>query len=378
MNIVILGLTTTSRGGIPQYTKLLFDICKIHHETQMVPIVRELGRNFYRSKDNQEVGDEDQSEQPLATLDPSNPLSWYGTARTVARTKPDLVVITWWATTYWILGIGVVINLLHRFSPNTKVVYWCHDVRFGNKAPFWPFMVNYSLAQADGYLIHTQPQAQELLKLRPDAHIKITPLPLVEGRFPNDNIPRLEARKRLQLPANGKIALFFGYIASYKGLDEFIIAGAKVRATVPDLHLVIAGEFWEDATPYKEKITQLGLGQATTIADYYIADEDVQLYFQAADVLILPYRDATQSGVATIGFDFNVPIIATEVGGMPEIITHNETGLLIPPHDAEALASILTNFFVNNLGSQLADGIRKQRDKLSPVRFLQAIETAFD
>ena len=377
MKVVILGLTTTSRGGIAQYTNSLYTLFKEHHKTYLVPIVRQLFRDIYKSKDNQDVhkpSSQEAKDEWLVSLDPANPINWLHIGWSISKLKPDGVIVTWWATTYWILSIGVVCKLIHIFAPKTRIVYWCHDVRFQGASRIRSGLVRSSLDQADGYLVHTQPQAKAILEIVPGAFVRVNPLPMLANGFPKDVLARSEARNKLGVPQTGEIALFFGYIASYKGLEDLIDAAPLVKDEVSNFHLLIAGEIGDDSAPILDIIRGLKADTFTTIVDRYIPDEEVQLYFRSANVLVLPYRDATQSGVAMLAYEFCLPIIASRVGGMPEILVHNLSGILIQPGDVRGLSRALIKFFNNDMESRLVKGMDSQQAAFAPILLMQAIE----
>jgi glycosyltransferase involved in cell wall biosynthesis len=148
----------------------------------------------------------------------------------------------------------------------------------------------------------------------------------------------------------------------------------QVLKQVPDLHLLVAGEPYDDAERYREIIDAHGLGERVHWHSDYIPSGDVPLYFSAADLVVQPYVSATQSGVAQIAFHFETPMIVTDVGGLAEVIPHEEAGFVVPPRDTGALADAVARYFTEDWSERLTAGVRRQKERYAPERLAEAIE----
>jgi glycosyltransferase involved in cell wall biosynthesis len=156
-------------------------------------------------------------------------------------------------------------------------------------------------------------------------------------------------------PPDAEVALFFGYVRHYKGLDVLLDAWPRVRAHRP-VELLVAGEFYEDPVPYRDKVAALG-SPAVRLLDHYLPDAEVETVFKAADVVVLPYRSATQSGVTHVAYAMGLPVITTDVGGLAETVVPGVTGLVARPEDPEALAEAVLSYFTQSLGPKLRSGV---------------------
>jgi glycosyltransferase involved in cell wall biosynthesis len=145
------------------------------------------------------------------------------------------------------------------------------------------------------------------------------------------------------------VILFFGYVRAYKGLDFLLRAMPRVLERV-DAELLIVGEFYDDRAKYDEIIAERGLSDRVRVVDEHVPDERVGEYFTASDLVVLPYTSATQSGITQIAFAFGVPVISTDVGGLPEVVTDGETGYIVPPADEDALAAAIVRYFEEERG----------------------------
>jgi glycosyltransferase involved in cell wall biosynthesis len=195
----------------------------------------------------------------------------------------------------------------------------------------------------------------------PDAEARKTALPIYDA-FPSEIMESALAKKSLGL--DGPVMLFFGFVRQYKGLEYLIRAMPEVLRNV-QVKLLIVGEFWEDKEPYLEAIEELGLQGNVVIMDRYVPNEEVGLYFSAADVVVLPYVDATQSAIVSLAYAFDKPVITTDVGGLPEVVSDGETGFIVPPSDSEALAKAIVKYFERDFASRLAANVKARKNALS-------------
>ena len=176
------------------------------------------------------------------------------------------------------------------------------------------------------------------------------------------NINTLDARHQLKLHPDKKTLLFFGFIRDYKGLDALIQAFDQLDDTY---QLVIAGETYGSFEKYNKMIRELSKKENVFVYNDYISDDQVPVFFSAADVCVLPYRSATQSGITSIAFHFEVPLIATDVGGLKETIQDGTTGLIVDKCEPEAIATVIRRYFEENLSDTLKAGIRDIKESLS-------------
>ena len=181
----------------------------------------------------------------------------------------------------------------------------------------------------------------------------------------------MPAASRRSLPEDRPLLLFAGFVRPYKGLDILLEALAQVNRP---LHLLVAGEFWKGVDAYRSQIDRLGLRDSWTILDRYLPDEMIANVMKRADVVVLPYRRATQSGVVQVAFGHNKPVITTDVGGLGDVVTHGVTGLLVPPNDPAAFAGAIERYFSRNLGPVLAKNIARDRDRFSWKHLVACLE----
>jgi glycosyltransferase involved in cell wall biosynthesis len=304
--------------------------------------------------------DKDPSRFPLRAdceylLDPSNPLTWLQTFRRIKGDRPDVLILQWWVP-YWAPAFASIAGLVRRFTA-TRVMFICHNVFPHERSAIDRALVRLTLTQGQFFIVQSEKDLNDLKRLMPRAEVRRTAHPIYETLARDRTMTAEEAKK--QLGVKGKVLLFFGFVREYKGLRYLLGAMPQVMERV-DVHLLVVGEFWDDKSAYLNLIEELGIAPAVTIVDRYIPNEELGLYFSAADVVVLPYVDATQSGVAQLAYGFGKPVITTSVGGIPEVVRDGETGLIVPPQDSEALGKAIVRYFEEDLGARFTLNIRAQ------------------
>ncbi len=185
-------------------------------------------------------------------------------------------------------------------------------------------------------------------------------------------LERNEARNRIGL-GDVPTLLFFGFVRAYKGLDLLLEAMPAILKRVPNARLLVVGEFFGDPQPYLDIIQQQHLGDHVQIHDEYVPTEQVALWFSAADLLVLPYRSATNSGIVQIGYNFALPSVVTDVGSLSEVVIHQKTGFVVPNAEPETLAAAVEEALAPNKREQLAENIVEERKKYSWDAFAQGL-----
>jgi glycosyltransferase involved in cell wall biosynthesis len=232
-----------------------------------------------------------------------------------------------------------------------------HEKRPGDK-----ILTKYFTGSIDGAIVMSQTVLDDLQIFRKNIPAKLSPHPLFDNY--GLSVGREEALKALNLDAENSYLLFFGFIRAYKGLDILIEAFSDKRLRNRKLKLIIAGEFYEDDTPYRNLIERHNLENDVIFYDHFIKDNEVSLFFSVADLVVQPYKTATQSGVTQIAFHFEKPMLVTDVGGLREIVQDGKCGYVVKPEPREIAESIL-DYFDNNRKVLFTEGVRQEKGKFS-------------
>jgi glycosyltransferase involved in cell wall biosynthesis len=227
-----------------------------------------------------------------------------------------------------------------------------------------------ALGEADFLILLSQQSERELRDLLPRAKYTVLYHPRYSF-FLKPGLARSEARERLGL--SGRVLLFFGYVRPYKGLKVLVEAFSQYSRKDAAARLLVVGEFYEDRASYEDMIRKSGIEDKVAFVDRYISDDEVALYFQACDLLVLPYLSATQSGVIQIAQSFGLPVITTDVGGLPEVVEDGVTGFLVPPRDPESLAAAMEKFFEGDWGPKMAPHLREAAERFSWAPVVDAV-----
>lgn len=269
-----------------------------------------------------------------------NPFNWIKVGMELSKLKPDLIVVR-----FWIPFMGPCLGTILKFvrkNQHTRIVCIAdniipHEKRFGDN-----LLTKYFIKPIHAFITMSENVFSDLRKFEP-----IKPAILVNHPL-YDNfgaiVPKTEARNHLQLPIDKKIILFFGFIRHYKGLDLLIEAMADQRVKDAEIVLLVAGEFYKDPKPYLEQIKHLGLEKSIILKTQFIQDDEVRYYICASDLVVQPYRNATQSGVTPLAYHFEKPMLVTNVGGLPMMVPNGKVGLVAEPNPKSLADSILEYF----------------------------------
>jgi D-inositol-3-phosphate glycosyltransferase len=378
MKIVLVGTAYPLRGGIAHYISLLFDaLQKRGHEVHVVTFSRQYPKILFPGKSQEEKGDAGNPIQSIQIIDSVNPFSWRRTGKVIAGLEPDMIIFKFWlpffAPAYGMIARTAKKNLAGR-GKKTKVIFIAdnvipHEKRIGDRAA-----TNYAFKPVDHFIVQSDTVERDLKIVKPAAkYIKLAhPIYNIFG----ETIDKDQARKELGIPTEVPAILFFGYIRKYKGLDILLQAMPDILRQLPELRLIIAGEFYSNEDDHKKLIEELKIpAKNLVLATDYIPNNEVAKYFSAANAAILPYRSATQSGIVQIAYNFDLPVIATDVGGLSEVVIDGKSGIITKDCSPRAIASDIIRFFTEEEEKQLRAGVREEKKKYSWESFVEGVES---
>jgi D-inositol-3-phosphate glycosyltransferase len=293
-------------------------------------------------------------------LNSINPLNWVLTGRRIKKSKPDILLIRYWLP---FLGpsLGTVARIV-KSNRHTKVICIFDNVVPHEKRPGDYSLTKYLTGSIDGAIVMSQTVLDDLKLFRRNIPVKLSPHPLFDNY--GAQVDRIEAIKTLNLDKDYSYLLFFGFVRAYKGLDLLIEAFADPRLADKRLRLIIAGEFYENDAQYKELIKKNNLGNKIILFDRFIKDGEVSLFFSVADLVVQPYKTATQSGVTQIAYHFEKPMLVTDVGGLSEIVTAGKCGYVVKP-ESGYIADAISDYFENSRKELFTEGVKQEKVKFS-------------
>ena len=365
--IVLVGPVYPFEGGISHYTGLLYRALEKRYDVTMVSYKMQYPKFLFKKEQRDYSNDSFKIEGTKYWLHTANPFNIVATAHKINRLKPDMVVIQWWhpyfAPCYFILT---------RLLRHTKVIFVCHNVFPHERFPMDRFLTKLTLQGGDGFILHSQSDAKELLSIQKNAKYQVAVHPTYNA-FKIADMSKEEARKKLGYEENETLLLFFGFVRAYKGLKYLLESMPEVLKNTDKVRLLVVGEFDKDRDEYMQRIEELGIRHAVECYEGYIPDAEVEPFFAACDVVVLPYVSATQSGIVQIAYGFEKPVIATNVGGLPEVVLDGHTGYITEACDPDALAKKILHFIKED-SNHYVDCIRKEAHRYSWDRLRESIE----
>lgn len=343
MKITVLGPAHPYRGGLASIMETMArTFAGRGHSVDVVTFTRQYPEFLFPGK-SQTVDTPPPSDLRIErAVDTVNPFNWLSVGRRLRRERPDFILMKYW-TPFMAPCFGTVARLA-RGNGHTKVI-----CQIDNVEPHEHHIVDrpfnhWYLGAVDGF-VYMSEQVHGELKAYTDAPAIFSPHPMFENF--GDRVGRGEACATLGLDPQCRYVMFFGLIRDYKGLDMLLDAWASLRRDgrlASDCRLIVAGEFYTPKEPYVRQIERSGIAGDVVLCDRFIPDSEVRHFFSAADAVVLPYRTATQSGVTQIAYKFDLPMIVTDVGGLPEIVPDGRAGIVCRP-DAESLADAVARLY---------------------------------
>jgi glycosyltransferase involved in cell wall biosynthesis len=367
MKIVIVSPAYPLRGGIANFTAQLYQELIKENEVRVFTFKRQYPKLFFPGKTQLEVGDNVDRIPSRIEIDSINPISWIKTANNIIKEKPDLVIFKYWMP-FFAICYGVIANKIRKVT-KTQTLTICHNLIPHEKNPGDDYLTKYFLSKMDYFILLSNQVANDLKKFISSPKSKVLPHPIY-SRFGN-TVDKQTALNQLKLKENNYL-LFFGFIRDYKGLDVLVEAMNLIKDQ-DEIKLIVAGEFYEDEKRYLKLIAKYNLSDRIILFKDFIPTLEVKYYFSVCDAVILPYRNATQSGIVQMAINFNKPVIATNVGGVSEVIVNDETGYIVEKENPEALAKAIKRFYIENNKNKFSKNISKLAEKYSWKYFVNGM-----
>jgi glycosyltransferase involved in cell wall biosynthesis len=367
MKITILSTAYPLRGGIAHFNGLLYNELKKSHTVNVITFKRQYPSILFPGKSQLESGNSIEKIPTEELVDSINPINWIKIGLKIKKDCPDLLIFK-----YWMPFFGPCFGTVSRFAKKnkkTKVLTICDNVTPHERKPLDIAFTKYFFNKVDSFILLSGKVRDDLLKLFPKAKNKV----LLHPIYSNFGIPvkKEEAKSFLKI-IDEKIILFFGFIRDYKGLDILLEVMSILKEKL-NLKLLIAGEFYSNKEKYLNQIEKLRIKDSLLMFTDFIPTSEVKYYFSASDCVILPYRNATQSGIVQIAMNFRKPVIAANVGGLGEVIKEDETGFIVEKENPQKLAEAIQKFYRENKENLFVSNIEKEIEKYSWEKFVEGM-----
>lgn len=372
MKIVILGTAWPYRGGLAVYNeRLAREFSAEGNDVTIYTFTLQYPSFLFPGKTQYSTEPAPSDLKIVRSLNSINPLSWGKTGRAIRALQPDILIIKFWLP-FMAPCLGRVARIVKR-GGKTKVVSILDNIIPHEHRPGDRLFGRYFTRSVDGFVAMSDSVLEDLNQFD-------TAKPRVFCRHPlYDNFgakaSREEALKFLGLDPKQRYMLFFGLIRDYKGLDLLLKAYADSRFRKMNVKLIVAGEFYSGSEKYFEMEKELGLEGMIVWKSDFVPDSEVRYCFGAADIIVQPYKSATQSGVTQIAYHFEKPMLVTNVGGLAEIVPDGKVGYVVEPDSAQ-IADALVDFFENSRQEQFTEGILSEKKQYAWSNMTRSVRKA--
>ena len=342
VRIGIVGTTWPYRGGLAAFNeRLARQFMAEGHEVEIFTFTMQYPDFLFPGKTQYSEAPRPSDLSISRTINSINPFSWFRTARAIRKAGIDLIVIKFWIP-LMAPCLGTIARLCRRRG--IRVVSILDNV-IPHEPHFWDrWLIRYFIRSVDRFIAMSESVQRDCLSFRPKGPVALTVHPLYDNF--GQAVEKAEARRLLGLPEDKTILLFFGFIRDYKGLDLLMKSYAKIKnqkSKIENLLLVVAGEFYNNGEQYSDLERELGLEGTIAWHTDFIPDDKVRYYFSAADLIVQPYKTATQSGVTQIAYHFERPMLVTNVGGLAEIVPNGKVGYVCDVNE-DSVARAIEHF----------------------------------
>lgn len=363
MRIGILGTCWPYRGGLSAFNeRLARQFMSEGHEVELFTFTMQYPDFLFPGKTQYSDAPQPADLSITRTMNSIEPISWFRTVKLLKQKRIEMLVIKFWIP-LMAPCLGTIARLARR--EGIRVVSILDNV-IPHEPHFWDkLLIRYFIGSVDRFVAMSESVQRDCRMFLPESRkddVLLSPHPLYDNF--GERVDKAEARKALNLPKDKTLLLFFGFIRDYKGLDLLMKSYAKVKGE-DDLRLVVAGEFYNNGEQYKELERELGLEGKIIWRTDFIPDDKVRYYFSAADMIVQPYKSATQSGVTQIAYHFEKPMLVTNVGGLAEIVPDGKVGYVCEV-DADSISAAIGKFAsmpADKRESHFIKNIKKEKEK---------------
>ena len=359
MKIIILGTAWPYRGGLATFNeRLARQFMSEGHEVEVWTFTLQYPSFLFPGKTQYTNEPAPKDLVIRRKLNSCNPFNWIKVGKAVRKAAPDLLICCYWMS-FFAPSYGLVSKMAQR-NGKTKCVALVHNMIPHEPSILDKLFAPYFVKRQNGFVALSESVVKDIEAISHQHSAVSSPHPIYDHY--GERMTKEEACEALSLDAQKDYMLFFGLVRAYKGLDLLLDAFGKVKDSLPNLQLIIAGEFYEDEDKYRTQIADLGLTERVIIRNEFVPDGDLRKYFGAADLIVQPYKTATQSGVTQVAFHFEKPMLVTNVGGLGEIVHDHKMGYACAPN-AEDIAEDLMDYYQNKRQEAYTAYLQKEKTK---------------
>ena len=378
MKIVILGTAYPYRGGLATFNeRLARQFLAEGHEVEVWTFTLQYPSFLFPGKPQYSSEKAPNDLLIRRVLNSCNPFNWLRVGHQLRKAAPDMLICCYWMA-FFAPAYGLISRIARR-NGKTKAIALVHNMMPHEPSILDKLFAPYFVKSQNGFVALSESVKEDIEKIESSlpcgegrggvSPVSVSPHPIYDHY--GERMTKEEACKALGLDPKKNYMLFFGLVRAYKGLDLLLDAFAQIKDQLPSLQLIIAGEFYEDEEKYRAQIASNGLDERVILRNEFIPDADLRKYFGAADLIVQPYKSATQSGVTQVAFHFEKPMLVTNVGGLGEIVHDHQMGYACAP-TADAIAEDVLDYFTNNRQAAYTAYLQKEKNKYAWPKMTEA------
>ena len=375
MHIVLLGTAYPFRGGLATFNERLARQLQAEgHTVEVITFTLQYPSFLFPGKTQYSTEKAPTDLRISRQVHSYNPFNWIKVGRRIRNMQPDMLITCYWMA-FFAPCYGMIQRIVQR-NGKTRCIALVHNMIPHEPSILDKLFAPFFVRHTDGFVALSESVVQDINRFDHGTKPKTSyPHPIYDHY--GEQMSKEEACQALHLAPQNQYMLFFGLVRAYKGLDLLLDAFGKVKDQLPNLQLIIAGEFYEDEDKFRAQIANNGLTDRVIIKNEFIADADLRKFFGAADLIVQPYKSATQSGVTQVAFHFEKPMLVTNVGGLGEIVHDHKMGYAVEPN-AEAIAQALTDYYTHNRQADYTQYLIQQKDRYSWTGMAQTFYTIYN
>lgn len=363
MKITILSPAYPLRGGVANFAGSLYNELIKENDVSVISYKKQYPTFLFPGKTQEEDDETAVNINAENLVDSTNPYNWRKVGRKIKYDNPDLLIIQFWLPFF--APCLKTISKIVKQNKNTQIIAICHNIIPHEKRPGDVFLTKLFFKYVDKFILLSNKVKDELLSIKKESINTVIPHPIY-SKF-GEPVDKVKAKSFLNFQ-DKRVILFFGFIRDYKGLDVLLKALSLIDEN-EKIKLLVAGEYYSNEHKYKRLINELKIEESLLLKTDFIPSSEVKYYFSSCNVVVLPYKNASQSGIAQIAMNFNKPVIATNVGGLSEVVINEKTGLLVEKDNPRALADAIVRFYRDKLEDIFYENIKLEKEKYSWSNF---------
>lgn len=358
--VVMIGPVYPYKGGISHYTGMMYRTLSKKYDVEMISYKMQYPKILFKKEQKDYNNETFRIKETKFLINTANPINILSVSLYIKKMRPHLVIFQWWhpyfSPCYWLMT--------KIMGKRIKTLFVCHNVFPHERFPMDKLLCKLALHNVDYYITQSSMDTEDLKKIRSNPVYTQTVHPTY-NMFNMKKMNEQTARRLLKIHNNENVLLFFGFVREYKGLKHLISAMPEIVNVISNARLLIVGDFAGDKDVYQKLIQDKKVEGYIHIYDGYIPDDEVEKYFAASDVVVLPYESATQSGIVQIAYGFFKPVIVTNVGGLPDVVEDGKTGYIVERNNEHQLAEAVIKYFNQNKKSDFSKNIKEEEYKYS-------------